>query len=258
MSDALAVVRAPLSETKELVRDLSASTLIPAALKKTPADILLVILTGQELGLAPLQSLRSIHVIDGKPSMSADLMGSLCMRHAACEYLTMTESTDKVATYEAKRRGVPKPVVLSFTSEQAKVAGLTGKGNWAKYPAAMLRARCLSAICRAVFPDAVGGIYDSDSGEIEARPVPASVTPIRSAAQPEYAEWTEPDSVASSAVLTTPPADLSAEALEWIANATTLADLGALTPKIQQAGIGKDPAFRAAYAERLKTLKGGA
>jgi hypothetical protein len=254
MSDALAVVRPPLTETKELVRDLASSTLIPAALKKTPADILLVILTGQELGLAPLQSIRSIHVIDGKPSMSADLMGSLCMRNPACEYLTLTESSDKVATYEAKRRGAPKPVVMSFSAEQAKAAGLTGKGNWAKYPAAMLRARCLSAICRAVFPDAVGGVYDSDSGEIEARPAPAPVNNVRRVDfAPVDAEWTEPDSVSAAAVMSEPT--VPPEALTWLAEASTLAELGALTPKIQSAGIGKDASFRAAYAARLAELK---
>jgi hypothetical protein len=47
---------------------------------------------------------------------------------------------DQRAIYETKRVG-STPVKISFTIEQAKQAGLTGKDNWRNYPAAMLRAR---------------------------------------------------------------------------------------------------------------------
>jgi hypothetical protein len=58
--------------------------------------------------------------------------------------------------------------VSPFTIEEAQAAGLAGKDNWKKYPAAMLRARCVSALSRAVYPEAVLGIYESTSEEIEA------------------------------------------------------------------------------------------
>ncbi len=248
-SDALAVIKPTISEVKELARDLSGSALLPVALRKSPADVLLIILTGQELGLGPMQSIRGIHIIEGKPSMSADLMAALCLSSPNCERIKLVESTATKATYEAKRKG-EGPTVLSFTAEQAKTAGLLGKGNWAKYPEAMLRARCLSAICRAVFPDCVAGVYDSDSAELgpvrEHRAPPATVTPIR----PESvdAEWTaEPDAVVSA---------LSPEALAWIAEAATTADLTALMPRIQQSLGGKpNPEVRAAYVARMAELK---
>jgi hypothetical protein len=63
---------------------------------------------------------------------------------------------------------------MSFTTADAQRAGLNGD-NWRKYPAAMLRARCLSAICRAVFPDLCLGLYDPD--ELAPEPAPAPSTP---------------------------------------------------------------------------------
>lgn len=153
--------------TRALSKELAASQLLPQALKQKPADVLAIVLTGRELGLEPMQAIRGIHIIEGKPSMSADLMGALVKKSPACEFLTLVESTGLVATYKTKRRGEPGETVMSFTIEQAKAAGAEGKSNWKKYPDAMLRARALAAICRAVYPDVCLGIYDSDSGELE-------------------------------------------------------------------------------------------
>jgi len=75
---------------------------------------------------------------------------------------------------------------MSFTIEQAQRAGVTGKDNWKKYPEAMLRARCISALARAVYPDVVLGIYETD--ELEpvhtSRPIP---TMAERAASARYA-----------------------------------------------------------------------
>lgn len=164
-------------EAKSMSSTLAKASLLPQALRGKEADVLMTVMAGAELGLGPILSIRSIHVIEGKPTLSADLIAALCLRRAdVCEYLTPVESNSTKATYSAKRKGAPAPVTMSFTIDEAKQAGLAGKGNWLKYPAAMLRARCISAICRAVFPDLVGGLYDSDSAEIEA-PSPRASPP---------------------------------------------------------------------------------
>jgi hypothetical protein len=150
-----------------LATTLSKSALIPVALRGKPGDVLVVLLTGQELGLGAMQALRSIHVVDGKPSLSADLMVGLCQRRRdVCEYFMCKETTPTRATYVTKRAGDPQPTELSWTLEQAKQAGLAGRGTWSKYPDAMLRARCASALARLVYPDLLGGVYDSDSDEL--------------------------------------------------------------------------------------------
>ena len=152
-----------LAEAKEMAKDLSLSKLLPEALAKSPADILAVVMSGAELGLAPMQSIRAIHIIKGKPTLSADAMGALVQSSPLCEYLMLVESTAERAEYEAKRRGHPKPTRIAFAMADAQRAGLVSAGGmYAKFPAQMLRVRALSAICRAIWPDLVLGIYDPD------------------------------------------------------------------------------------------------
>ena len=169
MEQSLVVIRPRgLEEAKDLASTLASARTIPQALQKSPADVLAIILSGAELGLAPMQSIRGIVLIQGKPTLSADAMGALAKsRRDVCEYLVLRHSDAQRATYETKRVGDPSPTHMSFTMEEAQKARLTGD-NWQKYPAAMLRARALSAICRAVYPDLLLGVYDPD--ELEAQP----------------------------------------------------------------------------------------
>lgn len=168
-----------IQETRTLSEDLSKSKLMPADLQKSPDDIQVIIMTGRELGLGVMQSIRSIHVIKGKPCLSANLMGALCLRHPSCVRLYPVESSAIKCTYEAVRKDTP-PVRITWTIEQAAKAGVTNNDNWRKYPDAMLRARCLSAICRAVWPDAVGGLYDPDELDAEPRQVQATISVVES------------------------------------------------------------------------------
>jgi hypothetical protein len=178
------------SEFKEMARELAPATILPAALKQTPANLVVIMMTGAELGMSPMQAVRNIHLIDGKPTLSADAIAALCMRHRdVCEELTLILTTDTEAKYRAKRAGASQAVELSFTMAQATKAGLAGRGNWAKFPASMLRARCVSAICRAVFPDLMSGLYEADSGELT-NGVPSSEVAAPVAAKAEAIDTT--------------------------------------------------------------------
>lgn len=137
---------------------------VPDAFAGNPAAIAAVILTGMELGIGPMQSMREIHVIKGKPSISATLMLSLARRAGIRTSFPVTDATK--ATIEVTVPGQPAQR-LTFSAEDAKAAGLWGQGNWKTYPAAMLRARAISAAIRAFCPEAIGGsVYESDSGEL--------------------------------------------------------------------------------------------
>ncbi len=175
-----------IGEGFEMARLLVASGLMPRGIQR-PEAAFAIIAAGRELGLTAMQSLRSIHIIEGKPTLSADLVAALCKsRPDVCLYFRLVESTDKVARYETHRRNEPVPTPMSFTWEDATRAGVTGKDNWKKYPAAMLRARCITALARAVYPDLAMGVYDPDEVALEpvnagpaviARPTPAPVAP---------------------------------------------------------------------------------
>jgi len=155
-------------DAMQVAKALVESRLFPGI--KSPEAAFALIATGRELGLSMMQSLRGLHVIEGRPTLSADAMAGLCKsRKDVCAYFRMVESTDKVARYETQRVGEPSPTSMSFSWEDAQRAGSTNKDNWRKYPAAMLRARCITALARAVYPDLLMGIYDPD--ELSREPV---------------------------------------------------------------------------------------
>jgi len=151
-----------LDEAMRFADILSNSQLVPRAFAGNPPNILMAILTGAEMGIAPMQSLRSIHVIEGRPTLSAEMMTAAAKSSPACRYFRLVESTDTVAVYETQRTEDPEPTRMSYTIEQARTAGLVGKGNWKSHPAAMLRARCSASLARAVYPDVLAGIYTVD------------------------------------------------------------------------------------------------
>lgn len=62
-----------MAEAIEFTKVIALSELIPKALRGKPANCLAVILYGQEIGLSQMQSMQTVHVVEGKPSMSAEL-----------------------------------------------------------------------------------------------------------------------------------------------------------------------------------------
>jgi len=170
---AVALAPRTMGDALVLSERLAASHLIPEPLRGKPDDVLVVLMKGRELGLAPMQSLSSIHVISGKAVCEASLMVGLCVsRPAVCKYFTLVESTTDHATYETLRVGSPEPVSLTYTIKEAQGAGLTSKSNWKTHPAAMLRARASGALARAAYPDLVAGIYTPDEAEEFSGPPP--------------------------------------------------------------------------------------
>ena len=135
----------------------------------TPQAVLSTMLLGRELGMPAMAALRSVHIIEGKHSLSADLMVALVLKSGLAEYFQLIESTDEICTFETHRKGSPRPTRLSYTIEQAKQAGLLapprpGKqpGNWHKIAKQMLRARCKSELARLEYPDLLAGLYTPD------------------------------------------------------------------------------------------------
>lgn len=152
---------------------------------KTPEAAFAIIATGREIGLSMMQSLRGIHIIEGKPTLSADAMAGLVKsRRDVCQFFRMVESSDKLAVYETHRAGEPSPTRMQFSIEDAQRAGVTSKDNWRKYPAAMLRARCITALVRAAYPDLLMGVYDPEELERPVRGGQAQVVALVPAAPP--------------------------------------------------------------------------
>ena len=131
-----------------------------------PQAVLTTLLLGRELGLSAMASLRSVHIIEGRHSLSAELMVALVLKSGLAEHFTLIESTDTICTYETKRKDAPQPQRLSYKIEQAVQAGLLvpprpGRrpSPWHTMPDKMLRARAKSELARLEYPDLLAGLY---------------------------------------------------------------------------------------------------
>ena len=128
---------------------------------KSVAQAAMKVQMGLELGMKPIQAFTRIHVIEGKPSLSAEAMGALVK--ASGKYRLVGKQSDdeaaEVAVYE--RNGDKWDYLGSgrFTMDNAKSAGLGGRHNWKAYGADMLWARAMSRACRRHCSDVVMGFY---------------------------------------------------------------------------------------------------
>jgi hypothetical protein len=144
-----------------LAQRIARTDFVPTALRGKPEAVLAAMLTGHELGIGPMQALSKIHVIEGRPSMAAELMRALVLREG--HELWIEESTSTRCTVGARRAGSERDTRVTWTLDDAKRANLAGKTNWRAYPRAMLLARATAEVCRSVFPDLLAGIsYSSE------------------------------------------------------------------------------------------------
>jgi hypothetical protein len=169
-----------LQPTWELAKRLErAKEFVPAEFNNRAEAIMAAILTGAELGRGPMWSLRSMHVVNGKPGLSAEAMRALVL--AAGHEIWLTEHTDHTVTIAGRRRGSDRTTEVTWTRAQAERARLTRNPAWGDYPRAMLTARATAELCRILFPDVVAGIQPleelEDGYPLEPRPEPAA--PVR-------------------------------------------------------------------------------
>lgn len=126
------------------------------------------IMLGRTLGVPAATIVRSVHVIEGKLSLSAQFIVGLVIKSGKADYFKCVERSPKKAVWKTHRHGDPdpQPVMVTWTIEDAETAGLTRKGgNWQRYPAQMLSHRASSDLARMVYPDVVGGLYTPDELE---------------------------------------------------------------------------------------------
>jgi hypothetical protein len=126
----------------------------------TPQGVLSTILAGREMGLSAMASLRGFFIVEGKPTLSADLIRALVIRSGKAKFFRPVERTAERATWETQRGDDP-PFTLSYTIEEARIAGLIKKGSgWEKSPADMLTARASAKLARLIYSDIVFNLYD--------------------------------------------------------------------------------------------------
>jgi hypothetical protein len=167
---------------------------VPKAYQGKPQDILVCVQWGYEMGLAPMQALQNIAVINGKPSVYGDAMMALVQASAVCEdveeFFENEGTPNPVAVCIAKRKN-RKPVVAKFSVEDAKRAGLWAKqGPWSAYPKRMMQMRARGFALRDAFPDVLKGLISAEEAqdypdEAKPQPVAKPANPLDLVAKPE-------------------------------------------------------------------------
>jgi len=91
-------------------------------------------------------------------------MAGIVRNSGLCRFMRIASWDEEHCTYECARHDEPEGIVhaFTFTIGMAASQGLTNNRTWKQMPMQMLRARCLTMMLRAVYPDAVSGVYSPD------------------------------------------------------------------------------------------------
>lgn len=161
---------------------LASSELVQRPLRGKPNDVALVLLASHDLGISATQGLQKLFVLDGKVSMSAELMVALVL--SAGHELWPEESSRERVTVCGRRKGSTNVSRVTWTVDDAVAAGLctidaeTGRPRsrdsqgrpkpWERFTQSMLWARAVSQLCRMQFADVLAGVsYTPDElGEV--------------------------------------------------------------------------------------------
>lgn len=136
---------------------LADSNMLPAQYRGRPANVLWAMEYGRTIGLTAMAAITGVHVIEGKPSASAGLISGLVRRAG---HKLRVRGDAKSATCTIIRSDDPdEPFVVTFTMDDAKAAGLTGKDVWKKYPSSMLKARAISQCARDACEEVLFGLH---------------------------------------------------------------------------------------------------
>jgi len=128
---------------------------------KDKSQAVVKILAGQELGIAPIASMRGIYISQrGQVSLSAALIAAQIKGSKKYDYrvIKLDDKEAVVKFYQADKSGAYAEIgESSFTIEDAQRAGLTGKDTWKNYPRNLLFARAISNGARWYTPDVFSG-----------------------------------------------------------------------------------------------------
>lgn len=146
-----------LTEAIALAKMMAGSDMVPKEYKGKATNIIVAIQFGSEVGLAPMQSLQSVAVINGRPCLWGD--GALGLVQGHPDFEDIQESTEgTIATCVIKRRG-RTPCKRTFSDDDATKAGLIAKGGvWNQYRARMRQMRARGFALRDSFSDVLRGI----------------------------------------------------------------------------------------------------
>lgn len=147
---------------------------------KTQAEAVVKIIAGKELGIAPIEAMSNIFIVNGKVAVMAKIVGSLIKKSEKYDY-KIKELTDEgciLTFYALQEKGDPLPIGTSaFTKADAAKAGLINRETYKAYPKNMYFARALSNGAKWFTPDVYCGYTEGDEFEtIKGEPETKTIT----------------------------------------------------------------------------------
>lgn len=261
MGMSLVPAREELRGIAELAVELARADNVPRSLQGKPAAVMAVMLTGRELGVAPMTALRTFHVIDGTVTVAPKVRLAMVRQQSLGQVWPDPDNDDESGTWYAIRADDPQRTVYrsTFTMAMAraivskykdgKPEYLADKSNWKNYGPRMLSWRSLGYLLDDAFPEVGTGLYSPD----------------------ELGAVTDEDGLpvidvdSTEAPTTTAGRGRAAVAAEVPANPAVVADLKArieeikrykgAPAKLQELWVGPDPgAWRIAPIEKLRHI----
>lgn len=127
----------------------------------TPEKALALMLLCQSEGLHPMTAVRRYDLIQGTPTMKSEAqLAEFYKRGGSVVWMQRTAEVCEAKFSHPK--SCPDGVVIKWTIEDAKKAGLLGKDNWRNYPRQMLSARVQAEGVQVVDPGAGLGMMISE------------------------------------------------------------------------------------------------
>lgn len=144
---------------------------------KTPAQAMVIMAAGEELGLTPLASFQGITIIEEKIGYTGNLVATLVKQNRDHDYRVKAKTNERCELEfgpapapgrDEAGEWLPWPEaygVSEFSIEDAQRAELVKpRSNWVKYPRAMCFNRALTEGIRAYIPEITAGtpVYTDD------------------------------------------------------------------------------------------------
>lgn len=250
-----------LAELTGIARLLAASGYFDAkgTAEQAVAQLATKILAGREMGLGPFAAVQGIHVIQGRPALSANLIASAIKSSPKYDYRVrrLDPEACELEFFERVGGRLEPLGVSTFTAADARAAGTQ---NMQKFARNMLFARAISNgarwYCPDLFagnamyvPEELGATVDGEGNVIDQPQRPQLATPV---AEPvdlpaEVAFWTTPQDAYDWAVGIGASKNVHAARAAFKRIVDTQFD-GRLTPKTQRT------AMAAFHADRMAKL----
>lgn len=161
-----------------VAKHFASSDLVPKDYRGKPDNIMVAWQKGFELGLKPMQALDGIAVINGRATLWGEtttavvLASGLLTAHKSW-FTGSVKEGNLTAHYQVTRKGM-EPNEYTFSMEDAKTAGLWGKGTYNSYPKDMLMWKAKARAYRTDFADCLKGTMvreDMHPGDLPGRRV---------------------------------------------------------------------------------------